>query len=106
MTCFRYFGSNSLNQVDNMTPYEYRLLLKAKELQEIDEQYHIHLQAFLNMTAQAEKQVGKKRKKVFTTFKKFFDYEKAINRALGIVKEDRYSSLAKFVSEQAKKKED
>ena len=79
--------------------------MKARELKEVDDEYHIHLQAYLNMTAQAEKQVGKRRKKVYNTFKKFFDYEKAIDKVMGVVKEDKFTSLAHFVAQQAKKKE-
>jgi hypothetical protein len=60
MTCFRYLGFKNLNQVDNITPYEYRLLMKSKELQIVDKQYEIHLQAYLNMTVRARRRAGQK----------------------------------------------
>lgn len=33
ISCFRYLGFKSIEQVNNVTPYEYRLLMKSKELQ-------------------------------------------------------------------------
>lgn len=105
MTCFRYLDFKSLEQVNNITPYEYRLLMKAKELQIVDKQYEIHLQAYLNMTAQAKKQVGKKQRMVYTKFSKFFDYEKEIDKVLGTNKEKtgKFSDLARFIHEKSEK---
>ena len=76
LTGVRYVAFKSLGQVNSVTPYEYRLLMKAKELQMVDDQYYLHLQAYLNMTAQAKKQVGKKQRMVYTKISKFFDYQK------------------------------
>ena len=42
MTCFRYLDFKSLEQVDNITPFEYRILMKSKELQIVDKHYEIH----------------------------------------------------------------
>ena len=86
MTCFRYLDFKNLEQVNNITPYEYRLLMKSKELQIVDKQYEIHLQAYLNMTARARRRAGKKLKPVYTKFDKFFDYQKQLDRVMGIKK--------------------
>ena len=80
MTCFRYLEFKNLDQVNNITPYEYRLLMKSKKLQIVDKHYELHLQAYLNMAAQARRRAGKKIKPVYTKFDKFFDYQKQLDR--------------------------
>lgn len=102
MTCFRYLGFKNLDQVNNITPYEYRLLMKSKELQIVDKHYELHLQAYLNMAASARKQVGKKIKSVYTKFDKFFDYQKQLDRVMGIKKKSKFDDLAQFIKEQKK----
>lgn len=100
LTCFRYLDFKSLNQVNNLTPYEYRLLMKAKELQMVDEEYRIHLQAYLNMSAQAKKRAGKKVKPVYTNFTKFYDYQKALDRVMGVKRKSKFDELAKFINKK------
>lgn len=100
LTCFRYLDFKNLDQVNNLTPYEYRLLMKAKELQMVDDQYYLHLQAYLNMTAQAKKQVGKKQRMVYTKFSKFFDYQKELDRVMGIKKQSKFDKLAEFINKK------
>ena len=102
MTCFRYLDFKSLEQVNNITPYEYRLLMKSKELEMVDEEYRIHLQAYLNMSAQAKKRTGKKVKPVYTTFNKFYNYQKSLDRVMGIKKKSKFDGLAQFIKEQKK----
>lgn len=102
MTCFRYLDFKSLEQVNNITPYEYRLLMKSKELQIVDKHYELHLQAYLNMAASARKPVGKKIKPVYTKFDKFFDYQKQLDRVMGIKKKSKFDGLAQFIKEQKK----
>lgn len=105
ISCFRYLGLKSIEQVNNVTPYEYRLLMKSKELQMVDDQYYLHLQAYLNMKARAKKRVGKKQKMVYTKFNKFFDYEKEVNKVLGVNKntKGKFSDLARFINEKSEK---
>lgn len=100
MTCFRYLGFKNLDQVDNITPYEYRLLMKSKELEMVDEEYRIHLQAYLNMSAQAKKRAGKKVKPVYTTFNKFYNYQKALDRVMGVKRKSKFDELAKFINKK------
>nr|DAL99792.1 MAG TPA: hypothetical protein [Bacteriophage sp.] len=105
ISCFRYLGFKSIEQVNNVTPYEYRLLMKSKELQMVDDQYYLHLQAYLNMKARAKKRVGKKQKMVYTKFNKFFDYEKEVNKVLGVNKKTtgKFSDLSRFINEKSEK---
>lgn len=100
MTCFRYLGFKNSDQVDNITPYEYRLLMKSKELEMVDEEYRIHLQAYLNMSAQAKKKAGKKVKPVYTTFNKFYNYQKALDRVMGVKRKSKFDELAKFINKK------
>lgn len=79
--------------------------IKALEYAEVDQLYHLHLQAYLNMTAQAEKKSGSKIKKVFDTFQKFFDYDAALEE-LSNEKNTKKKSILDRVSEFMKKKDE
>ena len=67
-----------MEQVDRMDIPEYELLMRAKELRQVDEEYRTHEQAFLTVAARATK--GKKGTPVYKRFKDFFDYEEAIRK--------------------------
>lgn len=56
--------------------------MDAVRLKQVDMDYRNHLQAYLNYSVKAQKKTGKyKSKPVYTKFKKFFDYDKAIANA-------------------------
>ncbi len=58
--------------------------MEAAQLREVDKLYHIHQIAFQSFRVQAMKRAGKHRQRpVFSTFRKFFDYEKALRQASG-----------------------
>lgn len=82
--------------------------IKALEYAEVDQLYHLHLQAYLNMTAQAEKKSGSKIKKVFDTFQKFFDYDAALEELSNEknTKNTKKKSILDRVSEFMKKKDE
>ena len=103
LNCFRYLGMKSFKEVNQLTVPEYNLLMKAATLKEVDKDYRNHLQAFLNVKAQAKKKAGKnKTKPVYNTFRKFYNYENAIKRVLGISKESKFSSLSKYIAGKEK----
>lgn len=79
--------------------------IKALEYAEVDQLYHLHLQAYLNMTAQAKKKSDNKIKEVFDTFQKFFDYDAALER-LCSEKNTKKKSILERVSEFMKNKEE
>lgn len=79
--------------------------IKALEYAEVDQLYHLHLQAYLNMSAQAEKKSGSKIKKVFDTFQKFFDYDVALEGVCS-EKNTKKKSILERVSEFMKNKEE
>ena len=62
-----------------MTIPEYELLMEAVSLKEVDKDYRNHLQAFLNFSVRATK--GKGGKPVFKNFKKFYNYDEALEKA-------------------------
>ena len=84
-----------------MTIPEYNLLMEAVSLKEIDKDYRNHLQAYLNFAVKAEKKSGKyKSKPVYTKFKKFYDYEKELNKVKEKDKnkeKSRFSGISKFL---------
>lgn len=93
----------SFKEVNQLTVPEYNLLMKAATLKEVDKDYRNHLQAFLNVKAQAKKKAGKnKTKPVYNTFRKFYNYENAIKRVLRISKESKFSSLSKYIAGKEK----
>lgn len=104
MNCFRFLGLKSFAEVDRLTIPEYELLMKAARLREVDKSYRNHLQAFLNFVVKAEQKAGKnKTKPVYTTFRKFFNYEREIEKAIGTGKsQDRFSEIQKFLKSKRK----
>ena len=75
---FRFFGFTSIEQVDRLTPKEYRILAASCRLREVDEELHIAEAAWMNRAAQATKKNGRY---VYKDFKKFFPYEKHLRKA-------------------------
>lgn len=74
------------------------MLIKAVKLKQIDNDYRNHLQAYLNFAVQAEKKAGKgKTRPVYNTFKKFYDYEKELQKVEKKKENSRFSGLKKFL---------
>lgn len=100
LSCFRFLGFTSFDQVDRLTIPEYNLLMKAVRLRQVDLDYRNHLQAFLSFAVQAEKQSGKnKSRPVYRTFRKFYDYDAEQEKILGQRKPDRFATLKRFLQE-------
>lgn len=79
MNCFRFLDYKSFAEVDRLTIPEYELLMEGVRLKQVDMDYRNHLQAYLNFAVKAEKKAGKgKSKPVYSSFKKFYDYEKKL----------------------------
>ena len=85
-----------------MTIPEYNLLMKSVQLKQVDRDYRNHLQAFLNFVVQAEKKAGKgKSRPVYNTFKKFYDYEKAVDKVTKSGKrKSPFSGIGKFFKKE------
>lgn len=90
----------SFAEVDRLTIPEYEMLMEAVRLKQVDLDYRNHLQAYLNFVVKAEKKAGKnKTKPVFSNFKKFFDYEKALENAKSkeeSKEKSKFSGIGKF----------
>lgn len=94
INCFRYCGIKTLDEFDRITIPEYRIMMEAAALREVDKDYRNHLQAFLNFAVKATKKVGKnKTKPVYSRFEKFFNYERAVNHVRKTKKADRFAKL-------------
>lgn len=74
--------------------------MEAARLKQVDFDYRNHLQAFLNFAVKAEKRAGRKSKPIFTRFKKFYDYEKEIEKAKSESgsEKSRFSGVGKFLN--------
>ena len=96
---FPYCGFTSFEQVDQVTIPEYRTLVKAARLREVDKDYRNHLQAFLNLRAKDKKKTGKKYTYIYPTFEKFYDYEKEEKKAIGVKKPTVAQSLSKAIGD-------
>ena len=73
-----------IHEIDMMTRREFRLRLKAYELERVDDEYRIALLAWQIREIEAKKKTGRKCRYVYDTFKRFFDYEKHINKIMGV----------------------
>jgi len=83
LNSIRYLGMNDFAEIGRMTLYEYDMRMTAYRLRQVDREYEIHLQAWLNWNVQAMKKKGKhKRVPVFKTFRQFFDHKKCIRDIL------------------------
>lgn len=98
MNCFRYLDYKSFAEVDRLTIPEYELLMQAVRLKQVDMDYRIHQQAFLNFAVKAEKKSGKKSKPVYTKFKKFYDYEAEIKKVTRKENKSRFSGIGKLLN--------
>lgn len=100
LNCFRFLDFKSFEEVDRLTIPQYTLLMDAARLKQIDMDYRNHLQAFLNFAVKAEKKSGKnKSKPVYSKFKKFYDYEKEIEKATNKGgSKSRFAGIGKFLN--------
>lgn len=73
--------------------------MEAVRLKQVDKDYRNHLQAFLNFAVKAEKKTGKnKTKPVFSKFKRFYDYEKEVEKITnGENEKSRFSGIGRFL---------
>lgn len=73
--------------------------MEAVRLRQVDLDYRCHLSAWLAMAVKAQKKTGKnKSKPVYGKFKRFYDYEKEIEKAKGTKKgKSRFSGIGKFL---------
>ena len=101
INCFRYFGFTSFSQVDQLTIAQYEIIMEALELRMLDESQYVHSQAFLNFAVQAEKKVGKnKRRPVYRKFIDFFDYDaelKKMKQRRAQKKKTRFAGIGKLL---------
>lgn len=104
MNCFRYLDFKSFQEVDQLTLPEYELLMEAHRLKEVDRDYRNHLQAYLNFLVQKKKKAGKDKEVPFyNTFRKFYDYEKELNKAKeGVKKKSKFSNLSNYIKNKQK----
>lgn len=68
--------------MDALTVQEYLWLLEGRKRQQIDEEYKLHAQAYLNLEVTATESGGEKY--YYDSFVKFFDYENAMREAMGL----------------------
>lgn len=99
LNCFRYLDFKSFSEVDRLTFPEYRLLMQAVRLKNVDADYRNHLQAFLNFVVKAEKKTGKNTSRpVYNKFIKFYNYEREIEKVTQKSEtKSRFSGIGKFL---------
>ncbi len=60
--------------------YEYEMKMKVYRLKDVDRNYDMHYQAWLNHQATATKKVGNDVVSAYKDFKDFFDYKKELKK--------------------------
>lgn len=84
--------------MDKLTIPEYKLLMEAANLKQVDADYRNHLQAFLNFAVKAEKKSGKnKTKPVYRKFKQFYNYEEEQRKITKKEKTSRFSGIGRIL---------
>lgn len=72
--------------------------MEAQRLKQVDIDYRNHLQAFLNFAVKAEKKAGKSSRPIYTRFKKFYNYEEQIKKAMNENgNTSKFSGIGKFL---------
>jgi len=78
--------------------------MRAYQLQQIDKEMDMHMQAWLNHQVTASKEKGKKQVPVYSKFKDFYDYEKRINEVIKPKKKSKIplniKKAAEYVAER------
>lgn len=103
----RYFGMTDFTEINRMTLSEYRLRGTAYKLKQLDSEYMVAREAWLNRQIMATKKKGKNRQEyVYKTFKSFFDYEKAEREILNGSEDsdDQFSEIGKRYMEYMRTK--
>ena len=73
----------SFDDIARMTIPEYEMRIKAYQYEELDKQRDLHYLAFLNQAVQSTTGKGKSQKMKYTSFDKFFDYDKLAKQIEG-----------------------
>lgn len=95
VNCFRYLGFTSFSEVDRLTLREYRIMMKAAQLRQLDEQQKIHLVAWLSFAAQAKRKNGKP---VYSKFERFFNFKKELAKIeTKNTEKSRFSGIGKLL---------
>lgn len=84
-------------------------MMKAWRLKQVDEDYKMHLQAFLNYQVQGKRKAGKnKTKPVYRTFKDFYNYDAELKKVMREPKKksDQLAGVRKFLAKKEKKERD
>ena len=76
INCFRYLNFTSLYHIEILTLREYALRVRAFQLQQIDKEYRMYKQAWLNHQVTLTKEQGKKQVPIIDGLKISLDYEK------------------------------
>ena len=101
----RYLGFNRLDEVDRLTIPEYKLLMKAERYRQVDRDFYDHRLAYLIFAATAKKKSGRYGEKpVYSTFRKFFDYDKAIKELEGRAGDNRFRGIGQLLKEQEERR--
>lgn len=103
----RYCGLYDQVAIGRITLNQYRNMMQASRLQNLDEVYKIHLQAWTNQQAKATKEVGAGKNKrivpIYKKFEEFFDYEALLSEVTGeTYKKAETPEMTDFLSRIAK----
>lgn len=69
----------------------------------VDDDYRVHWQAFLNFAVKAKRKVGKRKERpVYSSFDKFFDYDKELKKAksTAVRKKEKFSGIGKLLRKE------
>ena len=105
----RYLPALSLVEIDRMTFLEYRLRMKAHALRQVDEEHHIHRQAWALRRVNTKEKKGKnKLAYVYKSMKEFFDFKAMEDEVMygESPKETPKSSVSQRLIEYRRRKKD
>ena len=85
-----------------MTYHDFTVLLHAHALQEIDQEYRAHKQAFLNQVVKQTEGTGKNVRPQYPTLQSFYDYEQELDKIQHPAKYRRQQRIRSAAADFAK----
>lgn len=98
-----YLGFSCISDIEDMTLNEYTLRMEAYQLQKVEKQEELALQAWLNRAVKATKGRGKNQSYYYKNFKQLYDAQKNKDEIRSQF-EPGYISLNKQAQEAERKK--
>lgn len=103
MNSLAYLGFSCIKDIERMTLNEYQLRMEAYQLQKVDRQEELALQAWFNQSVKATKGKGKHQKPYYTKFTELYNAEEQKDKVRQMFEPD-YTPQTQKVTHKSRQK--